>query len=93
MNILHTLNSGIVREMVGGETNCSIDEILNGKWMLINFPPSVWGAVGKLLCTGFKYLTQLAVLQRKATEKSCFVTVWADESHQFVNAFDSTYIA
>jgi hypothetical protein len=82
--ILHVFNTGMAKEMIAGETNISPEDILNGKWVLVNFPPSTFGAVGSLICTGWKYLTQLAVLKRKATEKTPFVTIWADESHQFV---------
>jgi hypothetical protein len=66
MGILHVYNTGQVKEMVSGHTNCSPDDILAGRWVLVNFPPSAWGAVGSFICTGWKYLTELAVLQRKA---------------------------
>jgi type IV secretory pathway TraG/TraD family ATPase VirD4 len=91
--ILHVFNTGLAREMIAGETNITPDAILSGKWVLVNFPPSSFGAVGSLICAGWKYLTQLAILKRKADENSPFVTLWADESHLFVNSFDSTYIA
>jgi hypothetical protein len=93
MNVLHTFNVGIVREMCAGSMDVSPDAILNGLWLCVNFPPSEWGAVGSFICAGFKYLTQLAVLQRQATDKSPFVTIWCDEAHQFVNDFDNDYIA
>jgi len=93
MNILHTFNTGLVREMVSGETNCSPDDILDGKWILLNFPPSTWGEVGAFICSGWKYLTELAVLQRKADDESPFVTIWCDEAHLFVTNFDSSFIA
>jgi hypothetical protein len=94
MNVLHTFNTGVVREMVASnEPNVSPDDVLAGKWLLVNFPPSTWGAVGSFINAGFKYLVQLAVLQRQATEKSPFVTVWCDEAHQVVNDFDGHYIA
>jgi hypothetical protein len=93
MNVLHVFNTGLVREMVSGETNCSPDDILNGKTVLVNFPPSVWGEVGSFISTGWKYLTQLAVLKRKVNEASPFVTIWNDEAHLFVNEFDQSYLA
>ena len=83
----------LVREMVSGETNCSPDDILDGKWVFLNFPPSSWGEVGAFICSGWKYLTELAVLQRKATDNSPFVSIWCDEAHQFVTNFDSSFIA
>ena len=93
MNILHTFNTGLVREMVSGETNCSPDDILDGKWILLNFPPSSWGEIGAFICSGWKYLTELAVLQRKADDESPAVTIWCDEAHLFVTNFDSSFIA
>jgi hypothetical protein len=93
MNLLSVFNQGIVKELIGGKTNCSPDDILNGRWLLSTFAPSVWGAVGQFISTGFKYCTQLGVLKRKAEERSPFVAIWCDEAHQVVNSFDSTYLA
>jgi hypothetical protein len=93
MGILHVYNTGIVREMVSGNTNVSPDDILAGKWVLVNFPPSTWGEVGSFICSGWKYLTEMAILKRKADPDSPFCVVWADESHQFVNSYDGYAIA
>ena len=93
MNLLHVFNSGIVKEMVGGKTNVSPDDILAGKWVLVNFPPSTWGAVGNFICAGWKYLTELAILKRKADENSPFCVIWCDEAHAVVNTYDSHFIA
>ena len=59
---LSLLNTGLVREMVAGETNCSPQDVLNGKWILVNFPPSTYGQAGKLISTGWKQLVQQAIL-------------------------------
>jgi hypothetical protein len=90
---LHTMNTGIVREMVSRGTNCSPADILGGKWVLVNFPPSTWGATGLLISTGWKQLVELAILERHADDASPFVTIWCDEAHQFVTSFDSSFIA
>jgi hypothetical protein len=90
---LHTMNTGIVREMVSGETNVSPADILAGKWVLVNFPPSKWGHAGLLISAGWKQLLELAILERKAKDDSPFVTIWCDEAHQFVTNFDSSFIA
>jgi hypothetical protein len=92
MNILHTFNTGLVREMVAGETNVTPDYILNGGWVLVNFPPSL-GATHAFISTGWQYLTQLAILKRKATEASPFCVIWCDEAHQTVTSYDSSFIA
>ncbi len=81
---LHVMNSGIVREMCSGETNCSPADVLNGKWLLINFPPSTWGAAGHLISAGWKQLVEMAILERKADNDSPFCVIWCDEAHQFV---------
>jgi hypothetical protein len=90
---LHTMNSGIVREMCSGETNCSPQDVLNGKWIIVNFAPSAWGAAGQLISAGWKQLMELAVLARHANGDSPFVTIWCDEAHQFVTNYDSSFIA
>ena len=90
---LHTMNTGIVKEMVSGEMNCSPVDVLNGKWILVNFPPSAWGAAGLLISVGWKHLMELSILERQAEEDSPFVTIWCDEAHQFVTNYDSSFIA
>ena len=93
MNILSVFASGIVREMVSGETNVSPDDILAGKWVLVDFPPSNWGVAGSFIDAAWKYLTEYAILKRKVTEDSPFVTIWCDEAHLFVNKPDQHFIA
>jgi hypothetical protein len=94
---LHVYNTGIVREMVSGQTNVSAADILAGRWVLCNFPPSTWGMAGLLISAGWKFLVQLAILQRQAAADSPFCVIWADEAHQFVTGSsglsDASYIA
>jgi len=92
MGILSVYASGMCRQMISGETNVSPDDILAGKWVLVDFPPSAWGVVGSFICAGWKYLTEQAVLKRHVTEDSPFVTLWCDEAHLFVNKPDQAYI-
>jgi hypothetical protein len=92
MNILHPFNTGLVADMVSGETNCSPDAILNGRWVLVNFPPA-GGTANAFVSTGWKYLTQYAILQRHADDRSPFCVVWSDESHLTTTTYDSSYIA
>jgi len=86
---LHTMNTGIVREMCSGETNCSPEDVLAGKWILVNFSGSAWGAAGLLISTGWKQLVELAILERKAERNSPFCVVWCDEAHAVTTAFDA----
>jgi hypothetical protein len=91
---LHTMNTAIFRQMCCSEQpNCSPDDILNGKSILVNFAPSAWGAAGTLISAGWKLLMQLAILERKATEESPFVVIWCDEAPLFVSNYDSPFIA
>ena len=92
MGMLHVYSTGIVREMVSGETNVSPADILAGKWVLVNFPPSNWGAIGLLVASGWKRLVEMAVLERHAGEQSPFVTLWCDEFSVFCNKFDAEFI-
>lgn len=90
---LHVMNTGIVRQMCSGATTCSPADVLAGKWILVNFAPSAWGAAGLLISTGWKQLMELAVLERHATHDDPFVTIWCDEAHQFVTNYDSSFIS
>jgi hypothetical protein len=93
MGVLHVFNTGIVRELVSGATNISPDITLQGKWLFVNFPPCEWGDIGNFICSGWKFLVQRAVLKREAKPDDCINVIWADEAAQFVNQFDSAYLA
>jgi len=93
MGILHVFNTGVVRDMVSGGTNVSPDEMLAGKWVLVNMAPSEWGDIGNFIGAGWKYLTQRAILRREAKPGDAINVIWCDEAHQFVNSHDSHYLA
>lgn len=93
MGLLHVFNTGVVRELVSGETNFSPDEMLTGKWLLVDMAPTEYGELGRFVCAGWKYLTQRRLLRRAAQADDTIHVIWCDEAHQFVNSFDSTYIA
>lgn len=93
MGILHTFNTGIVRELVSSTTNVTPDDLFAGKWVLIDMAPSEWGDIGLFVAGGWKYLSQKALLKRVADSRSNVVTIWADEAQQFVNSFDAHTIA
>jgi hypothetical protein len=42
---------------------------------------------------GFKYLTQLHILRRKASADSPVIVIWADEAQKVVNSYDSAFLA
>ena len=92
------MNTGLVQGDGGRnqDERARREDMLEGKWVLVNFPPSEWGAAGMLISTGWKQLMELAVLERHATDDDPFVTIWADEAHQFVTGGaggDSSFIA
>jgi hypothetical protein len=93
LGILHVFNTGVVREMVSGGTNCSPDDMQAGKWILVNMAPSQWGEIGSFICAGWKYLTQKAILRRQAKPGDPINVIWCDEAHLFVNSHDHHYLA
>jgi len=93
MGILHVFNTGVVRDMVSSGTNVSPDDMLAGKWVLVNMSPSEWGDIGSFICAGWKYLTQRAILRREAKRGDSINVIFCDEAHQFVTSHDSHYLA
>ncbi|MFO0884841.1 MAG: TraM recognition domain-containing protein [Pirellulales bacterium] len=93
MGILHVFNTGIVRELASTSTNVSPDDLLAGKWVIVNMAPAEWGDMGALIAAGWKYLVQRRVLRRKTEAKDSVVVIWADEYAQFVNSYDAHYLA
>ncbi|MBX3444185.1 MAG: type IV secretory system conjugative DNA transfer family protein [Planctomyces sp.] len=93
MGILHTFNTGLVRELVSTTTNVTPDDLFAGKWVLIDMAPSEWGDIGLFVAGGWKFLAEKAVLRRIADNAANCVTIWADEAQQFVNSFDAHFIA
>ncbi|MDB5346005.1 MAG: AAA-like domain protein [Schlesneria sp.] len=93
MGLLHVFNVGVVRELVSTTTNVTPDDMLSGKWVFVDMAPAEWGDMGTLVAAGWKYLTQRRVLRRHAQPDDFINVIWADEYHQFVNSFDSYYIA
>ncbi len=93
MGTLHVFNTGVVRELISTETNVTPDDILAGKWVLVNMAPAEWGDLGTLVAAGWKYLVQRRVLRRQAKPGDNVVVIWADEYHQFANRYDAHYLA
>lgn len=92
--ILHVFNTGLVRELVATSTNVSpMDITERRKFLMVNAPPSVLGDQGSFINAGFKFITQRAVLKRKAKPGDPIVVAWCDEYHQLANSPDSNYLA
>lgn len=93
MGILHTFNTGTVRELVSTTTNVTPADMFRGKWILIDMSPAEYGDIGNFVAAGWKYLTQKMVLRRHAIESSNPVCIWVDEAQCFVNSHDAHYLA
>jgi type IV secretory pathway TraG/TraD family ATPase VirD4 len=92
--VLHVFNTGIVRELVSGETNVSPDDLLrDGRWLLVNMAPAQYGDAGTFINAGIKFLTEWRILRRQADPSDFVNVIWCDEAQQFVNKFDSHYLA
>lgn len=93
MGILHTFNTGVVRDLVSTTTNVTPDDMFAGRWVLIDMAPAEWGDIGAFVAAGWKYLTQKAVLRRHAGEGDAIHVIWCDEAQQFVTSHDAHYLA
>lgn len=93
MGVLHVFNTGVVRELVSTTTNVTPDDMFRGKWVLVDMSPAEWGDIGKFVASGWKYLTQRAVLRRHVTDGDAITVIWCDEAQQFLNSHDSHYLA
>lgn len=94
LGLLHAFNTSLVRELVSTTTNVGPHDIVEGgKWVLVDVPPARYGVLGTLINTGWKYLLQRRVLKRCAEPGDRFVVIWCDEANQFLNEFDSVYLA
>lgn len=93
MGILHVFNTGVVRELVSTTTTVTPDDMLAGKWIIVNMALAEWGDMGALVAAGWKYLVQRRVLRRKIQGDDTIVVIWADEYAQFMNSFDAHYLA
>ncbi len=93
MGILHVFNTGMVRELVSTTTSVSPEDMLAGKWVIVNMAPAEWGDMGALIAAGWKYLVQRRVLRRRTEADDNVVVIWADEYAQFMNNYDAHYLA
>lgn len=93
MGILHTFNTGLVRELVSTTTNVTPDDMFRGKFIFVDMPVSELGDVGAFVSGGLKYLCQRAILRRKAGDSSNVAVIWADEAQGAITSFDAPFLA
>ncbi|HZY72242.1 MAG TPA: type IV secretion system DNA-binding domain-containing protein [Edaphobacter sp.] len=92
-NLLHVFNSGLVREMCSTTSNCSPDDMLKGRYVMVNMSPSQYGFAGNFVNAGWKYLTQKMILKRKAEANDPPIVLWIDEFQQSVSSHDPPFLA
>ncbi|HEY4308996.1 MAG TPA: hypothetical protein VGN12_06050 [Pirellulales bacterium] len=91
-SILFVFNSGLVHERVSTTSNFTFEGMQrNRQWLLVNFPPSVYGDNGLFIGTGFKYLMQRFVLRQHARRGDPINICWCDEAATWWNTFDAEY--
>ncbi len=93
MNILHTYNTGIVREMVSTTSTITPAIMGKGKWVLCDFPLDVYGASGKIIMAGWKLLVQKYILRRHVKRGDSVIVIHADEFQEHVSSFDNAFLA
>jgi Type IV secretory system Conjugative DNA transfer/TraM recognition site of TraD and TraG len=92
-NALHTMNTGIVRDLVSTTTNVSPLDMDRGKWVLIDLPIDRFGESGKIIMSGWKYSVQRHVLRRHAKPGDSTIGIWCDEAQMYTSSFDPKYLA
>jgi hypothetical protein len=93
LGILHTFNTGLVRELVSTTSNVGPDDMLKRKWILVNMPPAAYGDMGNFVNAGWKYLAQKRILRREAKARDPINVIWCDEAAQFTNSMDEYYVS
>jgi type IV secretory pathway TraG/TraD family ATPase VirD4 len=91
--ILHVFNSGLARHLLSTTTNVIPDVMFNGKWLFVNTPPCQYHETGRFIACALKYATQRCILRRAAKPSDVPVIIWCDEAQEFVNSFDSHFLA
>jgi len=93
LNLLSNYDLGIVRRMISEESNFSPLDTLKGRWIYCDMAPAEHGPSGGIVNMGLKYLAQRMILRRSFTPGEFIHVIFADEAQEFVNSFDSQYLA
>lgn len=91
--ILHTMNQGLVRELLSTTTNVTPDDMFGGRWLLLDMPISQYGDVGAFINGAVKFATQQAILRRVVDEATPPVVMWLDEAHTLVTSQDAGFLS
>ncbi len=93
MGLMHVWNTGIVRELLSTTTNISPAILGQRKIVLVDTSVAEYGAAGAFIIGAWKMLTQRYILRRHAQPDDAVIVIWADESQNVVNSFDSQFLA
>ena len=91
--ILHTYNTGIVRDLLATETTISPEVMEQRKWALVNMPIVAGDAESTFVNAALKYITQRHILRRKAKETDPIIGIWSDEFPKVANDYDAAALA
>jgi hypothetical protein len=90
--ILHAMGSGIVRELISGDSNCSPALLDQGTSILVDMPARV-GASGQFVSAAWRLGTQRHVLRRQANPGDRIIVQWIDEFQNHLFSGDAKYLA
>lgn len=93
LGLLHVFNTGVVRDLIGGESTISPAVLDEGKWVLVDMPVGIHGVAGAFCAGAWKWAVQKHVLRRDAAPCSPITCLWIDEYQNHVTSFDATYLA
>jgi hypothetical protein len=91
MNILFTLCSGTVSELLATQTNFSLME--RGWLTLVDASPTTYGDSGYLLNAAIKFAWQWEILRRTWDLSVGIDVLWGDEAPNWITSFDSPFLA
>ncbi|MCZ2343628.1 MAG: TraM recognition domain-containing protein [Bacteroidales bacterium] len=91
--ILHTMNQGLVRELLSTTTNVSPDDMFRGRFLFLDMPISEYAETGAFVNGAIKYATQKAILRREASDATPPVVLWLDEAHTLATSQDAHFLA
>ncbi|MEZ6064060.1 MAG: hypothetical protein R3C19_27255 [Planctomycetaceae bacterium] len=83
--------TGSLRELFTTGTDVSPLDCLNGKIIVVDLPVLEYQTVGVLAASIWKYLFQLTVTQRRITDSSRPVFLWADEAQLTLLKTDTAF--
>jgi hypothetical protein len=90
---LHTFCAGYARVLLSEETTVTPDDVLAGKWIVINACASDFGDTGCLINAAWKFLLQRRLLKRAAQPGDSCCWIVSDESQLYVNSHDAAFLS